>query len=195
MRGLAADDFELAEDGKPSRIVSFQYIDTTEADEAEAVHLSPAARRHFLLLFDMSFTEPGGLHRAREAASEFVRRRLAPSDLAAVATFDVNRGIRIVANFTEDRPLLLQYAIYVRNIALGDFGSSILTRRPVTEHIWERLPATIELGFVAMVMSVLLGVPLGLLVGIAPLDPLFRGERQGSIEHGVHYVHERHLCD
>jgi peptide/nickel transport system permease protein len=61
-----------------------------------------------------------------------------------------------------DRPLLVQYAIYVRNIALGDFGSSILTRRPVTEHIWERLPATVELGFVAMVMSVLLGVPLGM---------------------------------
>src|SRR5712691_4319717 len=61
-----------------------------------------------------------------------------------------------------DRPLILQYAIYVRNIALGDFGSSILTRRPVTEHIWERLPATIELGFVAMVMSVVLGVPLGM---------------------------------
>jgi peptide/nickel transport system permease protein len=61
-----------------------------------------------------------------------------------------------------DRPLILQYAIYLRNIALGDFGSSILTRRPVTEHIWERLPATIELGFVAMVMSVLLGVPLGM---------------------------------
>src|SRR5262249_14453450 len=61
-----------------------------------------------------------------------------------------------------DRPLILQYAIYVRNIALGDFGSSILTRRPVVEHIWERLPATVELGFVAMLMSVLLGVPLGM---------------------------------
>src|SRR6266571_2467190 len=60
-----------------------------------------------------------------------------------------------------DRPLIVQYAIYVKNIALGDFGTSILTRRPVTEHIWERLPATIELGFVAMVMSVVLGVPLG----------------------------------
>jgi peptide/nickel transport system permease protein len=61
-----------------------------------------------------------------------------------------------------DRPLLVQYAIYVRNIATGDFGSSILTRRPVTEHISERLPATIELGLVAMVMSVVLGVPLGM---------------------------------
>src|SRR5437899_9488848 len=60
-----------------------------------------------------------------------------------------------------DQPLIVQYAIYVRNIALGDFGSSILTRRPVTEHIWERLPATVELGFVAMLLSVLIGVPLG----------------------------------
>ena len=60
-----------------------------------------------------------------------------------------------------DRPVLVQYALYVRNIALGDFGTSILTRRPVAEHIWERLPATVELGFVAMFLSVLIGVPLG----------------------------------
>ena len=61
-----------------------------------------------------------------------------------------------------DRPLLVQYGIYVKNIAAGDFGNSVLTRRPVTEHIWERLPATIELGFVAMFLSVLIGVPLGM---------------------------------
>ena len=60
-----------------------------------------------------------------------------------------------------DRPLPVQYGIYVMNILRGDFGNSILTRRPVTEHIWERLPATAELGFVAMFLSVLIGVPLG----------------------------------
>lgn len=61
-----------------------------------------------------------------------------------------------------DKPLLVQYGIYVKGIASGDFGSSVLTRRPVTEHIWERLPATVELGFTAMFMSVLIGVPLGM---------------------------------
>src|SRR3989449_10901386 len=61
-----------------------------------------------------------------------------------------------------DKPLPVQYAIYVKNIFLGDFGNSVLTRRPVTEHIWERLPATVELGFVAMFLSVLIGVPLGM---------------------------------
>ncbi len=60
-----------------------------------------------------------------------------------------------------DKPLPWQYAIYVKNLALGDFGTSILTRRPVTEHIWERLPATIELGVVAMFLSIAIGVPIG----------------------------------
>jgi peptide/nickel transport system permease protein len=61
-----------------------------------------------------------------------------------------------------DRPLPVQYGIYVKSIALGDFGNSIITRRPVTEHIRERLLATVELGFVAMFLSVLIGVPLGM---------------------------------
>ena len=61
-----------------------------------------------------------------------------------------------------DKPFPVQYGIYVMNVARGDFGTSIITRRPVTEHIWERLPATVELGFVAMFLSVLLGVPLGM---------------------------------
>jgi len=61
-----------------------------------------------------------------------------------------------------DKPLPVQYAIYVTNVLRGDFGSSMLSRRPVTEHIWERLPATAELGFVAMFLSVLIGVPLGM---------------------------------
>jgi peptide/nickel transport system permease protein len=61
-----------------------------------------------------------------------------------------------------DKPLFVQYAIYVRNIAAGDFGNSVLTRRPVLEHLWERLPATIELGLFAMLLSVLIGVPLGM---------------------------------
>ena len=61
-----------------------------------------------------------------------------------------------------DQPLPVQYGIYVKNVALGDLGRSILTRRPVLEHIWERLPATVELGFAAMFLSVLIGVPLGM---------------------------------
>jgi len=60
-----------------------------------------------------------------------------------------------------DKPLLVQYGLYVKNIVQGDFGKSVLTRRPVTEHIRERLPATVELGVVAMFLSVAMGVPIG----------------------------------
>ena len=78
---------------------------------------------------------------------------------------DVNATQRDIDILTHhlglDKPLLVQYGLYVKNVVQGDFGMSILTRRPVTEHIWERLPATVELGTVAMFLSVILGVPIG----------------------------------
>jgi VWFA-related protein len=106
VRGLSAADFEVRADGRLFAIVSFRYVDTTASDDADELRLVSAARRRFLLLFDKSFTELGGLDRARRAASEFVRKSLTPSDLAAVATFDVHNGLRLVANFTDDRVLL-----------------------------------------------------------------------------------------
>lgn len=106
LRGLAVEDFELYEDGRRVAIVSFQSIDTTDDEQQELIREAPAARRRFMFLFDLSFTDPGGLHRAQESARTFVRTKLAASDLAAVLTFDTNRGIRVVANFTEDRALL-----------------------------------------------------------------------------------------
>src|SRR5215471_4022563 len=77
-----------------------------------------------------------------------------------------------------DKPLPVQYAIYVKNILRGDFGNSVLSRRPVTEHIWERLPASAELGFVAIFMTVLIGVLLRMcsaLPRVVALDGEARG--------------------
>ena len=76
-----------------------------------------------------------------------------------------------------DKPLPVQYAIYVTNVLRGDFGNSVLSRRPVTEHIWERLPATAELGFVAMFLSVLIGVPLGMYSAVRRGGALDTGAR------------------
>ncbi|MGE0454597.1 MAG: VWA domain-containing protein [Vicinamibacteria bacterium] len=104
--GLRSEDFVVQVDGKQVDIVSFRYVDTRDREDQEDLRVASAARRRFLLLFDKSFTDLAGLARAQRAAADFVRRRLAPSDLAAVATFDVNRGVRMVANFTEDRGLL-----------------------------------------------------------------------------------------
>jgi VWFA-related protein len=104
--GLDAEDFELYDDKKRVPVVSFRYVDATSTEDQEKIRAAPAARRRFLLLFDLSFTDPGGLHRAQAAARDFLRTDLALSDLAGVATLDVNRGVRLVANFTEDRALL-----------------------------------------------------------------------------------------
>jgi VWFA-related protein len=106
-RGLSADDFDLQEDGKRMPVVSFRYVDTTSEEDQDAIREASAARRRFLLLFDRSFTDPAGFRRAQRAAADFVRARMATSDLAAVATFDLNSGVNLLANFTEDRAFLL----------------------------------------------------------------------------------------
>jgi peptide/nickel transport system permease protein len=76
-----------------------------------------------------------------------------------------------------DQPLAVQFGLYVKNLARGDFGNSIITRRPVAEHIWERLPATVELGAVAMLLSVLMGVPLGMYSAVRRGGALDRAAR------------------
>lgn len=65
-----------------------------------------------------------------------------------------------------DKPLLEQYFIFVKNAVRGDMGLSIVSKQPVSEEFWSRFPATMELSFVALLWSVLLGLPLGILAAI-----------------------------
>ena len=61
-----------------------------------------------------------------------------------------------------DDPFLVQYARFVGKAAQGDFGISYRHRRPVSELLAERLPATIELSLVSAVMALALGIPMGI---------------------------------
>ncbi len=106
LRGLQPEDFRLWENKDEMQLVSFQYVDTTSDEAQEEIMEAPAARRRFMLLFDLSFTSPFGLHNAQKAARRLVQTGLAESDLGAVATYDTNRGLRILQNFTSDRPSL-----------------------------------------------------------------------------------------
>ncbi|CAN5432612.1 ABC transporter permease [soil metagenome] len=63
--------------------------------------------------------------------------------------------------FGLDRPVHEQYFGYMRNLARGDLGVSIRTRRPVREELLDRFPATVELSIGAILVAVLVGVPLG----------------------------------
>jgi peptide/nickel transport system permease protein len=60
-----------------------------------------------------------------------------------------------------DKPVYIQYLRYVENVAKGDLGTTIRTRRPVTDELRERFPATIELTIAALLFATLLGIPLG----------------------------------
>ena len=70
---------------------------------------------------------------------------------------------RIKHDWGLDQPLYRQYTSYVGNLLLGDFGHSFEKSLPVRTIYFERLPNSLKLGFVAFVISILLGVPLGML--------------------------------
>jgi peptide/nickel transport system permease protein len=60
-----------------------------------------------------------------------------------------------------DEPVHVQYWTYVKTVGQGDFGTSVTSRRPVTDELKQRFPATIELAAVAMIFAVGLGIPIG----------------------------------
>ena len=110
VRGLTRDDFEIFDRGDRREITDFRMVDLEVLqpqpgyDPADVV--PSAARRHFLLLFDLSFSNTAAVIKAREAAQRFVLSSLHPTDLAAVATFSSETGPRLVVTFTPDRAQL-----------------------------------------------------------------------------------------
>ncbi|MEP7225110.1 MAG: ABC transporter permease [Actinomycetota bacterium] len=60
-----------------------------------------------------------------------------------------------------DKPIHIQYWSYLKTVGSGDLGTSVTTRRPVSDELKQRFPATIELTLAAMLFSILLGIPLG----------------------------------
>jgi VWFA-related protein len=104
--GLTAADFELFDDGKKQPISGIDVIDLARApvatpDAAEKVPAS--ARRLWLLVFDLTYTSPSALVRARDGALRFVTTTMRPNDLAAVGTLSIDSGWKLLVNFTRDR--------------------------------------------------------------------------------------------
>lgn len=73
-----------------------------------------------------------------------------------------------------DKPLVEQYFIFLKGALTGNLGNSFVYARPALEVIFERMPATMELAVLAMLISVLLGIPLGLYAGLRPNSPFSR---------------------
>lgn len=72
----------------------------------------------------------------------------------------------IRAKLGMDRSLLEQYLLFVGNALQGDMGRSVVSDRGVAEEFWDRFPATLELGLVALFWATLLGIPLGVLAAV-----------------------------
>jgi peptide/nickel transport system permease protein len=80
-----------------------------------------------------------------------------------------------------DKPLLVQYGIFLVHAAKGDLGRSFVYNIPAIQLIMERLPATLELALAATVIAILIGIPLGLLAGLKPHSWVGRSIMAGSI--------------
>jgi len=112
VRGLIQADFAIFDGKKKQEITGFEVIDlaatppaptsATPATINPLPPVSPAARRHFLILFDLANSEPKAIVRARAAVQKVVDR-LYPSDLVAVATHAPSTGPKLLVGFTSDR--------------------------------------------------------------------------------------------
>jgi len=80
-----------------------------------------------------------------------------------------------------DRSMPEQYLVFLQNLVQGDFGRSYVFRQPAMDLILERLPATLELVVVAMLIAAVVAIPLGVYAGANPGKPLSRLIMSGSL--------------
>ncbi len=110
VRGLTADHFEVYEGRKKQPLVGFEALDLAsrpaEGPEGKTAPPPVAARRHFLMMFDFTFSSPAGLTKARDAARTFVEQ-LHPSDVVSVASYTSDKGTELLLQFTGDRGQIL----------------------------------------------------------------------------------------
>ena len=101
VRGLTAADFEVYDGRKRQPVTGFEVLDL-QAPHRPVAGIPPALRRHFLFLFDLSFSEPKSIVRARDMVRGMLPS-LHPADLVAVATYSSAGGPKLALGFTSDR--------------------------------------------------------------------------------------------
>ncbi len=96
--------------------------------------------------------------------------RLLPGDpvmlMSGERVMSPERHAQIMHELGYDRPLFVQYFDYLGNILVGDFGNSVVTKRPVLQEFLTLFPATLELSICAIIFAVVLGVPAGVIAGV-----------------------------
>ena len=104
-----------------------------------------------------------------------------PVDILVNPVADEVERARAAAALGLDKPIVEQYWVFLKGAVSGELGTSFVFGRPAMEVILERMPATMELAFLAMVIAVALGVPLGMYAGLKPDAWLSKTIMAGSI--------------
>ena len=104
-----------------------------------------------------------------------------PVDILINPQADQIERERAIAALGLDKPLWEQYLVFLKGAATGDLGRSFVHSTPALGLIVEKMPATLELAFVAMLLAVVLGIPLGLWAGLKPDALSGRAIMAGSI--------------
>ncbi len=104
----------------------------------------------------------------------FVVMRLSGDPVPLLLPPDAPRSeiFRVRAELGLDRPLPVQYGVFLGNVLRGDFGRSLHFREPASRVVMGYLPATLELGLTAFTLAVLVAVPVGLLSAVRRNSPL-----------------------
>ncbi len=96
--------------------------------------------------------------------------RMLPGDpvaaLAGERDMSPERHAEIMVKLGLDKPAWQQYLDYIWNLLHGDFGTSVLTNRPILDEFLELFPATIELGVTAMTLAIVIGIPIGIFAAV-----------------------------
>ena len=99
----------------------------------------------------------------------FGLQQLLPGD-PALAMAGEDRDPAVIAFLRQkyhlDQPLPVRYALWIEGVARGDLGESIRIKRPVLDLIAEKLPVTAELAFLAILISLAIGIPAGILAAV-----------------------------
>ncbi len=104
-----------------------------------------------------------------------------PVDILISPDADQLERERAIKALGLDLPIWEQYFVFLANAAKGDLGRSFVFNEPALRLIFERMPATLELAGTAVVLSLIVGIPLGLYAGLRPQTATSKGIMAGSI--------------
>ena len=104
-----------------------------------------------------------------------------PVDILINPEFDQEEMERAIKALGLDLPLWQQYLVFVENAFKGDLGKSFVFGEPSLKLIVQRMPATLELAFAALIMAIIFGIPLGMWAGLKPDSIIGKTIMGGSI--------------